>query len=167
VMVVSALFGGLACTGCGSSAQPTTTVSHAQRTNRPTGNNVAAVEKSVSTLYAALSRSDYAAACDQYTPNIQAAVILAARQLAARHLIPAAPATCSAALKAQLGALGQRQTRLGSLHFQSVSLSGNTATVEFSYRVESSGLLAHSTALVMHEFGKWKVDRATALTFSG
>ena len=158
----------LPVTACGSQTRtshqtppPLGSVSHSGA-RAPTETDRHEIESIVVSLFTALSHKNYTSACNDYTPNIQATVILAAKKLYGREF-----PTCAASLAAITSrSPGASSVHLGRPRFSALSIRGNIAGITFSSRL-SNGLVAHSDVVVMREFGRWKVDRATSLRFSG
>jgi hypothetical protein len=163
-------------TGCGnqkSAATPatsttprTTTTAKPSRTAHTQATTGArqAIQSAVESLFSALKRKDWRAACSDYTPNIQAAVISAARKISGKT-----SATCAAGLMAITELSPGAATALAQLGkpvFSALAIDGSSASITYSSRT-GNGLVAHSNVLLMYEFSRWLIDRATSLTFSG
>ena len=154
--------------GCDRQATPSSRVSTPAPRDAQTGTRTGAaadrrgIESVVESLFAALSHKNYASACNDYTANIQSAVILAAKKISGRDF-----PTCARALGAIMTASpAVSSVRLGRPRFSALSISGDVASLRYSSKL-SNGLVAHSDVVAIFELGNWKVDRATSLTFSG
>lgn len=153
---------------CGSGASPqqagksTTTPQTAQPAS-PAG-----AEAILTKLYSDLKRGDYASACSDYAPSIQATVILAAKQAASAHSTTWAGHTCPSALAfiSRVSPASRRaEAGFGPLKFVHASVIGHQAILAFTTQL-NNGLVAHSTALVLDESGRWLVGHASSLTFT-
>jgi hypothetical protein len=156
---------GLLAAGCGGStpSSPATVPSAAASSSSPAG-----PEAAVRSLYAALKRAGYSAACNDYTPDIQGATILAASKIAATVKTTVPGKTCADALAFIIRAEpGSRriESDLGPLRFSYARVESDQAVLKFASRL-NNGLVAHSTVIVQREFGRWLAGRATSLTFT-
>jgi hypothetical protein len=132
-------------TGCGGAA---------------TGDS-AAIKSTVSVLFAALKHDDYAAACAAYTPGTQQLLERAAQQLHGPR-----SSDCPGALRAVEQASGPSNfATLGAPQFQSVTISGEKATVALA-AAAPAGQIAHSTFSMVREASGWRVGQASSLRFS-
>jgi ketosteroid isomerase-like protein len=121
-----------------------------------------AIESIVTALFTALKAKNYAAACNDYTPDVQRLTVVAAKQISGETFT-----TCARALAATTNAApnaNERLRQLGAPHFTDLSINGKTATITYSSVV--GNLVAHSTIVAEQQSNRWLIDRATSLTFT-
>jgi hypothetical protein len=119
------------------------------------------VKNTVATLFSALASHNYEVACNEYSTQLQILIAHAAQQAAGLST-----RNCATALAAIERSVGPSSfAGLGHPHFQSVTLSDNTATVTISV-LTPRNRIAHSTFSVIREPDRWKVDKAASLQFS-
>lgn len=126
------------------------------------GQTVRAIEGVVTALFSALRAANYAAACNDYTPQDRAVIVAAATKIAGKTFTACAPAL--AAIYRATPTMSGQFHDLGLPHYSNLKVDGSTATLTYSSTVGK--LVAHSEIIVDHEAGGWLVGQATSLTFT-
>jgi hypothetical protein len=125
------------------------------------GQKARAVEGVVTSLFTALRQGNYAAACNDYTPDVRALVTRAATKLTGKAFT-----TCGSALAAIFDltpTVDARLRKLGAPRYSNLVIRGRTATVTYTSTV--GNLIARSEIDVDYMSRRWLVGRATSLTF--